>query len=82
MDIKSRTIITFPQNCTGCLICQLTCSFNYEEIFNPSLAKIIIRRSSKEGISYEIDYKADCRGCGLCAKSCPFGTLEIKEVKD
>ena len=68
-------VMVHPENCTGCLICQLRCSFEYVNCFNPSRARLLIERhiAGKRKISFT----DECNECGLCARFCPYEALEI-----
>ena len=39
-DENNPDILIDLDKCTGCLNCQLICSFTYHEEFNPGLARI------------------------------------------
>ena len=71
-------IIANEDKCTGCLICQLICSFTFFKEFNPSKAYIQI-------ITHElipkISFLDGCTKCGQCVKHCLYGALELKEVE-
>lgn len=61
--------------CTGCLICELRCSLRFEKVFNPSKARIRVRRLVGAENEYEISFSEDCDNCGLCVRYCPYGAL-------
>ena len=67
-----------PELCTGCLVCQLNCSFKYNQIFNPAQARLRVLMTPKKGMSYQVSYKDDCVKCGTCARSCVFGALTLE----
>jgi len=72
---KGVEIEVHPERCTGCLICQLRCSFEYTpNIFNPSKARIVIDPTNRQKISFT----EECNNCGLCARFCLYDALEIK----
>lgn len=72
---KGVKIEVRPERCTGCLICQLRCSFEYTpNIFNPSKARIVTYPTDGRKISFT----EECNNCGLCARFCVYGALEIK----
>ncbi|MBE0414998.1 MAG: FAD-dependent oxidoreductase [Dehalococcoidia bacterium] len=75
-------IIADPAKCCGCLICELRCSLRLEGAFNPSKARIKIRRLVKADTEYMVSFTDECDNCGICARYCPYGTLsrERKEV--
>jgi len=70
-----------PSRCTGCLICELRCSLRFGKAFNPSLAKIRIRRLVGRENEYEISFTTECDNCGICARFCPYGAL-LQEKKE
>jgi len=73
MNEKNPKIIVHEENCTGCLICQLHCSFTYTKAFNPSKSYILVERHNHEN---SISFKDECNDCGICAKYCLYGALE------
>ncbi|MBD3227759.1 MAG: hypothetical protein GF329_06185 [Candidatus Lokiarchaeota archaeon] len=75
---KNKIIVKVEENCTGCRICQLRCSYiNYKE-FNFTKAFIKIDLID---IQPKIEFLEDCKGCFECAKHCLYGALDIKEVE-
>jgi len=66
--------------CTGCLICQLRCSFRFERAFNPSRAYIKVLRTNNGDDEFEVSFTEECDNCGICARFCPYGAL-IQEPK-
>ena len=75
---KKVDILIKPENCTGCRVCQLECSFKYNKVFNPALANIRILETPEKAVSYRISFKDECRKCLICARACVFGALEIE----
>ena len=79
MNIETRKkgpfILTVDENCAGCLICQLRCSLRFERTFNPSKARILIRRLVGSGTEYSIIFTEECDNCGICARNCPYQAL-------
>ena len=59
--------------CTGCLNCQLICSFTYHDIFNPGLARIKIERSITD--EKKTSYTDECIQCSLCVDYCIYDAL-------
>jgi ferredoxin len=68
-------ILTNPENCTGCLRCQLGCSELYTKAFNPAAACIRIKVAAAE---CTIEFTEDCTQCGVCADNCFYDALEKK----
>ena len=77
---KGRPITVHSSQCTGCLICELRCSFRFEQAFNPSKARIKILRANNGGDGFNILFTDECDNCGLCVRFCPYGAL-IQESK-
>jgi len=77
---KGPPIKIYPQECTGCLICELRCSLRFEKAFNPNRAKITVRRLIDSDVEYAIAFDSDCDNCGICARNCPYDAL-IQERK-
>jgi len=71
-------IVDKLENCSGCLLCSLACSFfTGKKEFNPSEAKINIRRKNKEN-RYSVNFLEECTQCGLCVNYCHYGVLSTR----
>lgn len=66
------------ENCTGCIICKLWCSYTYHNIFNPSKANLEIEE--RYGLTPKIVFLETCHHCGQCVQHCLYGALELKEI--
>ena len=77
---KGRPITVNSSQCTGCLICQLRCSFRFERAFNPAIARIKVLRANNSDNEFEVLFTDECDNCGICARFCPYGAL-AQEVK-
>ena len=64
-----------PELCTGCLQCELACSFEHEGVFNPSLSRIKVFEF--EHGRHTVPYT--CTQCAeaWCMKACPTGAIKI-----
>ena len=65
-----------PENCSGCTICALVCSFHNgpDRSFQPAAAHLRILRIN--GLNrFRIEFSSDCNGCGLCATHCGYGVF-------
>jgi len=67
-----------PEKCTGCLRCELACSYMQTGTFQP--AKSVIRVSPYEGHTSYAPYT--CTQCveGWCMTACPVGAITITPV--
>ncbi len=72
-DENNPEVLIDLDRCTGCLNCQLICSFTYNEIFNPDLAHIQIGRGLDDEKSAA--FTDDCIQCSICADYCIYGAL-------
>lgn len=74
MGAGQHPILAYPEKCTGCLRCQLRCSWTYVSAFNPSESYIQVELGDVNRISFtEL-----CNACGFCVDECPFGALELE----
>lgn len=74
-QLKKKNISIDVGRCTGCLICQLICSFTYTGAFNPARARIVIERDQKE-----IHFADECvQNCHLCTRYCVYGAITRKD---
>jgi len=76
MPAMTEKIATVPGVCSGCLMCQLACSFAWTERFNPAHSRILIREISDN--SYSIDFTDECNDCGICVSYCFYDALVQK----
>ena len=67
-----------PELCTGCLQCELACSFEHEGVFNPSLSRIKVFEF--EHGRHTVPYT--CTQCAeaWCMKACPTGAIVMDSV--
>ena len=75
VDTNNDGVLITPEKCTGCLNCQLICSFALKGVFNPSQARILV----DPGNGKQISFAEDCILCNLCVSHCVYGTLSLKE---
>lgn len=62
--------LTFKKaNCTGCKLCQLSCSAMHEKVFNPEKSRIkVLHEYRPDGLYITSKH---CIFCGDCEKACP-----------
>lgn len=74
--MKDPVAVVAEENCSGCLICALACSFfnTPERVFNPSRAYIQVERKSGEN-EFRVRFQPECLHCGICKDYCPYGVL-------
>jgi Fe-S-cluster-containing hydrogenase component 2 len=67
-----------PEKCTGCMRCELACSYMQTSSFQP--AKSLIRVAALEGHTSYAPYT--CVQCaeGWCMTACPVGAIGISAV--
>lgn len=70
-----KILALHPEKCTGCLRCELACSYVQTGTFQPS--KSVIRVSPLEGYTSYAPYT--CTQCdeGWCMTACPVGAIQI-----
>lgn len=75
-DRKGLPLLTYPEKCTGCLICELRCSLRFARAFDLYRSAIQIRRQVGGEYEFSIAFTDVCDNCGICARFCPYGALE------
>jgi len=73
--VKERKIVIEPDKCTGCRRCQLICSFEHLEAFNPNRAYIMINEDDN-GVA-NITFAENCDKCCICVSYCVYGALKF-----
>ena len=71
-----RFIVSDPDKCTGCRICELICSAVKEKSFNPLLSRI---RSIRMSPTFNISIACCLCEDPICVKSCPRKALSKDE---
>ncbi len=74
---KKFNIITNSENCVGCRLCQMRCSFRFTKRFSFSDARIDIEWD-EEQCRYDINFSDGCDRCGLCVTVCVYEALTLK----
>ena len=71
-----KQIVLDEERCTGCLICELTCSAAKEKGFNRGKARLRIEREGPTSFSLRI-----CQRCEVpaCVTACPFHAVEVAD---
>lgn len=67
-----------PGQCTGCRLCELSCSFHHYGVFRPSVSRVRVLLRGKEGFSFpEVCQKCDE---AWCMAICEPGAITRDEV--
>jgi ferredoxin len=76
MRVKRMIRVKAPQNCSGCRLCALACSFytKRKREFSLAAASIRIDRLHNEN-AFSPQVLEDCTGCGMCVSCCEYGVL-------
>jgi len=69
-----KKILVNGDRCSGCRMCELTCSFKHEKGFRPSVSRITVLK--EDGLGF--DLPVICWHCNHCkpAESCPTKALQ------
>lgn len=75
-----------PEKCTGCVQCELACSYEQEGVFNPSKSRIKVFKFHDEGrfVPYTCTQCAEA----WCMQACPVDAIQLnpatgaKEIHD
>ena len=73
---SDTSMIARSENCTGCLMCQLSCSFVKTSAFCPADSFITIERLNKSE-RYDVRFTDECDACGACTKYCYYDAIEV-----
>ena len=67
-----------PEKCTGCLQCEMACSYHHEGIFNPSKSRIKVFTFHQEGRFAPYT----CTQCAeaWCLHTCPVEAIVINDT--
>ncbi len=73
---KSLTID--PQKCTGCLQCEMACSYHHEGVFNPSKSRIKVFTFHDQGLFAPYT----CTQCAeaWCLHACPVDAIVTNQT--
>lgn len=77
----SYVISVNPEYCTGCKICEITCSLQKEGECNPEKARIRVNRKEEEGLISAIPIV--CQQCAdpPCQDACPTEAISMPNGK-
>jgi len=66
-----RTLVAYPERCTGCRRCEMWCSMKRKGAINTERALIhVVRREPA------IDSPQICLQCGICLDACPHDLIK------
>ena len=73
-----RSLHIDPQKCTGCLQCEMACSYEHEGVFNPSKSRIKVFNFHHEG--HFVPYT--CTQCAeaWCLHACPVDAIQLNKL--
>lgn len=66
------------ENCTGCRICQMICSWANGGSFQPGRSYVKVESKDSAENNFRIEIEQGCKRCGLCAVYC-VGKALVKE---
>jgi Fe-S-cluster-containing hydrogenase component 2 len=67
-----------PQKCTGCLQCEMACSYNAESVFNPAKSRIKVFAFHDQGLFAPYT----CTQCdeAWCMHACPVEAIVVNKA--
>lgn len=73
-----RRIKVYAEDCAGCRVCEMVCSFQHTRKFSPSLARVTVHKDDRNGL----DYPVICHQCRECPpiEICP--TVAISKTSE
>ena len=70
-----KSLVIYPEKCTGCLQCEMACSYESEGIFNPAKSRIKVFNFHDQGrfVPYT------CTQCdeAWCLHACPVDAITV-----
>ena len=78
MRTSTEKIAAVPELCSGCLMCQLACSFAWARAYNPSQSRILVEELDDTN-PFSIVFTEECNDCGLCVRYCVYGALLLRK---
>ena len=76
-----KAIILDGDMCTGCRVCELTCSMAKHGEYNPKKSYIRVIANNNFGVYLPV-LTMECDFCGKCIELCPEQALKISESKE
>ena len=69
-----KTLQFYPDKCTDCRLCELTCSAAKEQAYNHQLSRLRIERVGMAQVEMH-----NCRLCAVpaCVEACPWHAIEV-----
>ncbi len=74
----SMKIVTDPDRCSGCRLCEMVCTLRQEGEVIPSLSRIRINSDSLSGKDVNITLCHQCRAPN-CLLACPLDAIQVDE---
>lgn len=73
-----KSLVINPDKCTGCLQCELACSYENEGVFNPAKSRIKVFTFHQEGrfVPYTCTQCAEA----WCQQACPVDAISLNLV--
>ncbi len=81
MSALTHPLIVNTIRCTGCQICEISCSLEKEGICNPQLSRIRVLRQDTLAVYIPV-ISTDCDLCGRCIKLCPTEAIRFVEMDE
>ncbi|MEW6070332.1 MAG: 4Fe-4S dicluster domain-containing protein [Candidatus Thermoplasmatota archaeon] len=69
-----KTLIPYPEKCSGCKYCELICSLVKENLINLDKARLKVLKKN-----IAVDVPIVCTHCGACIQVCPTEAIYKKE---
>lgn len=76
--MAKKQIIKNHEQCTGCMVCMLSCSLFNFDVINPEKSFIKLDKDG-ETQSFMISVEEGCKSCGECIKACAYNVLRWED---
>lgn len=73
-----KRIVVDAEECAGCRVCEMVCSFHHRRRFSPQLSRVMVIKEDKHGL----DYPVFCHQCDPCPPitACTINALTKTEL--
>ena len=80
VTLGGKHMLAISDNCTGCQLCQIACSWVKFQEFNPVMAFIDIQPDEAQEGRWDARFTGDCDACGYCSFFCHYDAIHLTRL--
>ena len=69
-----------PDNCVGCHLCEIACSYVKFGEFNPTMAFVEIQQDEENPGYWKAEFTDQCDVCGFCYAACHYDAIKLEKI--